>query len=285
MTSAASQSSDLSAGSTAERAERRLRMLAALEIDVWAVRPTIQAAIHAREQASPAAELSRPAAQAPATAPARDLTARSGAGPAAALALLEASTKAGSARETPASSERSHSAAVVADEPAKDPAADAQQTQERVQPLDLWCLSSPHGVLLAHHEGMSPLTQRLLKDILHSATQVIGARLRASAAGDAPKTPSRTKLQSLRFSWPPATQGSEVLADQDTARALRGFLSRQLKTAVEPVILYVADDIGSLLKGIDLSVEETRYVRLVSPDLLMSDSTTKRALWLTLSAL
>ena len=140
-------------------------------------------------------------------------------------------------------------------------------------------------MLLAHHEGLSPLAQRLLKDILHSVTQVIGNRLRASAAADAPKMPSRAKLQALRFSWPPAGQGGDALADQDTARALRGFLSRQLKSATEPVLLYVAGDIGDLLEGIDLPVETSRQVGLTAPDLLMSDSTTKRALWRTLSAL
>lgn len=266
MTSAASQSSDTPS--------RQQRMLAALDIDVWITR----SAVTANETTQVAAAAEPPASHS--LAAAGEPIARSGAGPAAALALLEQSTQSGSAWDT--SSSHSVESAAIPD--AVGNADDGVASVVEPEPLDLWCLSGSHGVLLAQHAGIGPHAQRLLKDVLLTAARVIDARLLATLQDDTAK-PARTKLQALRFTWPPAQQVGSDAVSQDTTRALRGFLNRQLKGAVEPVLLYVGGDLTEVLDKVDLSIPVSRQLVLAPPEQLMSDSTAKRALWRTLSAL
>lgn len=266
-----------------EKLLRRRQILAALDIDVWSLRLVSAATAQAGEgTAAPAAGV----------APRRQVPA--GSGPAAARALLEESAKSPRAAVTATPSAATQAVGASAAEAVANRADGLMATAG----LDLLCLSAPHGLLLVTQTGLSPQAKRLLQDILSSVSRVVAARLAAVTQADEPGKPARTRLQSLRFNWPPATSGGEQLDDVelgDTARALRGFLSRQLQGKAEPVVLYVArdgaegpdatTDLAELVGQLELPIAAERRVQLAAPERLMSDSSLKRTLWQTLSVL
>ncbi len=279
-----------------EQAQRRVRILAELDIDLWTQRLALP-------EASPTGLDRQPPAS----------------GPAAARALLAESAnsaKLATVERDPRLVGRDGSVAVTGE--ITDEAVDA--VVDRVggtadAALDLLCVTGPHGLLLVPQRGLSQEARRLLKDILSSAMRVIENRLAATRQIDTPAKSTRTRLQSLRFTWPSVVPGEEgeegeehraaVAAEpptSDTVRALRGFLQRQLQGKPDPVLLYVdsqdvdsqvedhvkggeASNLAQLLAQVELPIALERRILVEAPELLMSDSALKRTLWRTLSAL
>jgi len=233
-------------------------MLAALDIDVWQVRGTTPMGAEAApaESGAPLASQSKEAG----------VTAAS-----AALALLEEAQ--GQARSSrPRRSARAEHAAEVSEAAVSSPRPQSVQDEP---PLSLFCLSGPQGVLLAELTGLSPQGQRVLNDVFQAAMRIV----------EQERTDKKLKIQKLHFKWPPAEGAAELSSDAPTGRALRGFLSRQLKDKPEPVILYASSVIEEVLASAHLDVPADRILYVGEPEALLTDGAAKRALWQTLNRL
>lgn len=270
--SASSSSTDPLArngGADAAVAERRARLLAALDVTVWQQRSEPDAA-------SAEISLHNPDIR---STPSWD--ASSPAGPAAAMALLQeaqAESASPTTRRDAGLAQRIESTAESASE--KTVAVPSDVSSHSSSAVSLWCLASAGGVLISHATGLSAQAQRLLKDVLLAATRI----------DPAAPAKERFKAQALRFNWPPA-EGAAALGaaalgkDASTERALRGFLNRQLKDTPNAFVLYTTPDIGKLLTGAQLDLEPARLISIGGPDLLLGNGAAKRALWQTLNTL
>ena len=250
------------APSSADRNSRRTRMLAALDIDVWQ-----------RRRASPkSAEAALAKSEAPmvSVSPATGATGATGATAAsAALALLEeAQDRAAASRSR--QPVRTQGAADI-----PDGSDSRSNTVYDEPPLSLFCLSGPQGVLLAELTGLSPQGQRLLNDVFQAAMRIV----------ESERSGKKLRVQKLHFNWPPAEGARELASDAPTGRALRGFLSRQLKDKPEPIILYAAAGIGEALASAQPEVAAERIIYIGEPEALLTDGAAKRALWQTLNRL
>jgi len=226
---------------------RRTQILAALDIDVWQVR---RAAARPSESPGPSAA-------------------------SAALALLE------EAQGRAASSSTGRPRVAQGELPAKNAgvspgvADTGQDLPHSDVSLSLFCLSGPHGVLLANLTGLGPQGQRVLNDIFQATMRIVATE----------RSNKRVKVQKLHFNWPPADGGAELRAAAPTGRALRGFLTRQLKDKSAPVILYAASELKELLTSAQLEVDAKRMLYIGEPEALLIDGEAKRALWQTLNTL
>lgn len=234
--------------------ERRLWLLAALDVTVWQQRCALET--------SSVSEFSS----------ALSTEALESTGPAAAMALLqeaEFESRPMTPRGSGAAERRVESTVAL------PPAGQSDTASHPASSLSLWCLASERGVLISHATGLSSQAQRMLKDVL----------LAASRIDPAAPARERFKARSLRFNWPPGEGTAALSEDASTERALRGFLSRQLKDTPNPFVLYTTPDIGKLLSGAQLDVAPARFVSIGGPDLLLGDGAAKRALWQTLNTL
>jgi len=233
---------------TSPTAQRRKQMLEALDIDVWQVRRATSTALDTATEERP----------------------RSVAAASAALKSLEQAKT----RSSAAGSQRSAAATDLPASPigATDhrPAPDHDDA-----PVNLWCLSGPHGVMLANLTGLSPQSQRLLNDIFQAAMRIV--------AGES--ATKKLKLQKLHFNWPPSDSAVGLGSSAPTGRALRGFLSRQLQDKADSVILYAAAELQELLERAQPAVSIDRRLYVGDPETLLTDSSAKRALWLKLNRL
>jgi|GEM_PF-2801829 len=263
------------------RSDRRLQILAALDIDVWQV----------RSASAPIPPGKSPQGQSP-EASGKNVVADSSAGPAGARAVLAELTGAPASSGnvppvavTPGRVQNNPAPAVadgVAHNPSGAPSASASAAASNTtEPaLDLWCLSGPHGVLLADQTGLSPHAQRLLNDIFQAAMRQIAGRLTDPGA-----TPASPAIQQLRFSWPPADQAGSLQVAAPTVPALRGFLSRQLQNKSDAVVLVSSSVLAQLLTEVALDLPGERLQVLQDVDGLLADGEAKRALWQTLKTL
>ncbi len=131
--------------------------------------------------------------------------------------------------------------------------------------LDLWCLSSPAGVLLADRAGLDPLAQRLLRDIFAAAAGCSGA---SGAA-----LQKITKPRQQQFVWPGANH-DELPAE----RALRGYLQRLLQGHDSAFVLIASVAFAQLQVSVPPGVTP-RLLQLPQPQALMSSGEAKRLLW------
>ena len=241
------------AGATHSDSARRLQILAALDIDVWQVRGVpaeSRSGVQVETPASTGAGIGR----------------RSGSAAAAALALLEGAER------------RSIEPASVPDQSSSQSQSQSQsqnQAQSNQAPVSLWCLSGPHGVMLANLTGLSPQGMRLLSDIFQAAMRIVASE----------RSTKKLSQQKLHFNWPPADGRAELGSDARTSRALRGFLSRQLQEKPDAVLLYAASDLRALLAEAAPDIAAERLLYIGEPEVLLKDSAAKRALWQTLNTL